>query len=458
MGDVTPTDDGESPALPRVVLVYDAASITPLVLAEAAAGICRFVWVVDGGDPVLGPLIRLLRRIGDVVDRAGLDDTAIARALAPHTPSGILTFAETQMPLTAALAAQLSLVYHSAATADRLADKYMQRLALREAGLPGPAIWEAPVPGPDGDAFATAVAALAELVSYPVVVKPRRGTSSVATARADDGRELAELVTRFSGQDGGLLVEEYLADRVRDSPFADDFAVELLAQGGRVWRLATTGKFRHAPPFRGRGCFLPSHVDATTEAALFAAAEAAVRALGITDGISNVDVKLTPEGARVVEVNGRLGGNVDVLMELAGGVSILPLLLRLALGQDMSTDPTVARVVDGEWPRVGYFAWVQTPMAATRLLAVEGLDAVAELPHVTSVMRNQRQGDALDWAIGGASNVCAVFGSVEDLADLAAARDEIDDTVSLEFEEVAAGGIASRGHDPGAPRFSDRER
>jgi biotin carboxylase len=396
------------------------------------------IWVIDGSDPVLAPLARLLRRLGDVVDRHGLGEDAIADAIAAHAPVGILTFAESQMPLTAALAARLSLTYHSVETADRLADKYLQRRALHEASLPGPGVWEVPSPGRDADLFARTVAALAEEVTFPVVIKPRHGTSSVATARADNAQELAQLATRFGGQEGGLLVEGYLADRERRGPFADDFAVELLAQNGRVWPLATTGKFSHAPPFRGRGCFLPSQVDADTESALFAVAEDALRAVGITDGIANVDVKLTPEGPRVVEVNGRLGGNVDVLMELAGGPSILPLVFRLALGEDMAADPVVARVAEGTWSRVGYFAWVQTPMTATRLVSVEGLDAVAELPHVTSVMRNQRQGDALDWAVGGRSNVCAVFGSVEDVADLAAARDEIDDSITLEFEEEPA--------------------
>ena len=74
-------------------------------------------------------------------------------------------------------------------------------------------------------------------------------------------------------------------------------------------------------------------------------------------------------------------------------------------------------------------------MSATRLSGIEGLDDVAALPHVVSVVRNQRQGDPLDWARGWPFNVCEVFGSVEVIGDLAAARDEIDDTITLEFEE-----------------------
>ncbi len=439
MGDViTPSGGAETAALPRVVVVYDGASITPMVLAEAASGTCRIVWVVDGSDPIMAPLVRLLRRMGDVIDRTGLDARSIADALAPYAPTGILTFSEARMPLTAALAELLSLTYHTPLTAERLADKYLQRLALHDAGLPGPTVWEAPSPAAAGEDFARAVAELAGRVTYPAVVKPRRGTSSVATARADDALGLIDLVTRFGGQDGGLLVEEYLHDGSSTSPFADDMAVELLSQKGRVWHLATTGKFSYAPPFRGRGCFLPSHVDPATEAQLFDGAEAALRAVGITDGFANVDMKLTPEGPRVVEVNGRLGGNVHVLMELAGGPPMLSLVFKLALGQDMAADPAVARVSEGRWPRIGYFAWLQTPMSATRLTRVDGLDDVAALPHVTTVVRNQRQGDALDWAVGGRSNVCEVFGSVEQLAELAVARNEIDATVTLEFDETPA--------------------
>ena len=264
---VTRVGEEDEPAPPRVVVVFDAASKSAMALAEAATGVCRLVWVVDGGDAVIAPLLRLLRRIGDVVDTAGLDVDAIARALVPHGPTGILTFSEAQMLLTAALAERLSLPYHSVATADRLADKYLQRSALRDAGVPGPAVWEAPH-------------ALAEPLTFPVVVKPRRGVSSIATARADDRRQLSDLLTRFGDREGGFVVEEYLPDTGHTGPFSDDIAVELLLQEGRVWRLAITGKFRHEPPFRGRGSFLPSHLRQPADVQAFEGAEAAVARAG----------------------------------------------------------------------------------------------------------------------------------------------------------------------------------
>ena len=437
MGEVvTQVGEADASALPRVVVVYDAASFNPMVLAEAAGGICRLIWVVDASDPVMAPLVRLLRRIGDVVDTAGLDARSIATALEPHAPGGILTFSEAQMPLAAALAGQLSLTYHSVPTADRLSDKYLQRLALRQAGVPGPAVWEAPSPSLGAEERAREMEALAERVTFPVVVKP----SAVPAASRRPGPTTGG--SCHSSWPDSVTGKAAFSSRStwRTGPRADPLPTtsrwSCLSRGSRVWHLATTGKFRHAPPFRGRGCFLPSHIDSSTEAEVFKAAGAAVLALGVTDGVVNVDMKLTPDGPRIVEVNGRLGGNVQVIMELAGGPPIMPLVFRLALGHDVNAEPALARILESNWPRVGYFAWIQTPMSATRLFGVEGLDDVAALPHVSSVVRNQRQGDPLDWATGGRTNVCEVFGSVEDLVDLAAARGQIDDTVRLEFDEV----------------------
>ena len=74
---VVQDDEAERDTLPRVAVIYDAMSLNPMVLNEAAGGICRLVWVVDCGDPVMAPLVRLLRRIGEVVDSADLGPDAL---------------------------------------------------------------------------------------------------------------------------------------------------------------------------------------------------------------------------------------------------------------------------------------------------------------------------------------------------------------------------------------------
>ena len=93
------------------------------------------------------------------------------------------------------------------------------------------------------------------------------------------------------------------------------------------------------------------------------------------------------------------------------------------------------RVVEGVGRGSGYFAWVQTPMSATRLSGIEGLDDVAALPHVAmSPPTGDRE---IRWtrAMGGRSNGCQVFGSVEvNVAELLH-DDQIDDAIRLDFEE-----------------------
>ena len=125
-----------------------------------------------------------------------------------------------------------------------------------------------------------------------------------------------------------------------------------------------------------------------------------------------------------------------MLIELAGGPSILPLVFGLALGHDMGSEPAIAHICERSWTRIGYYACIPAPMSATRLVGVEGLDAVAALPQVSNVVRSQSVGDRLDWTLGGRTNVCDVFGFVESLDDLAATRARIDDLITLEFDET----------------------
>jgi biotin carboxylase len=67
-----------------------------------------------------------------------------------------------------------------------------------------------------------------------------------------------------------------------------------------------------------------------------AVAELAVRALGIQEGPSSTQLRLGPEGPRVVELGARLGGGHDAeLCEAALGVDLNGLALSAALGEEI---------------------------------------------------------------------------------------------------------------------------
>ena len=117
---------------------------------------------------------------------------------------------------------------------------------------------------------------------------------------------------------------------------ADYVSVETFVSCGRTSHAAVTGKIALADPFRETGSFIPAHLSADTLNAVLDVASAAVDAIGVTLGAFHTEIKLTPDGPRVIEVNGRLGGGaLPDVFTLACGESPHRLAGRVALGEEV---------------------------------------------------------------------------------------------------------------------------
>jgi hypothetical protein len=147
----------------------------------------------------------------------------------------------------------------------------------------------------------------------------------------------------------------------------------------------------------------------------FAVAEAALRAAGVRHGLCHTELKLTPAGPRVIEVNGRLGGYVDDVVSRSSGMSPLRLALAAALER--------AGAVERPRPeRVAYQLFVLPPVGARAIERVDGVEAARRLPGVLRVELQRRPGDAVDWREGTASRVAVVHGEAPDHAELLRVR------------------------------------
>ena len=252
---------------------------------------------------------RQLRRFGTVVDVGGMSLEDAAASIAADHPNGILALADGSLMWTAEVAQLLGLRSVTAEVARRLSDKDAQRSALRDGGVSVPGFWQIP-DGDDEDGWAL----LAREATFPAVLKPRRGEGGreVVPVRSLDHLRslLAEPPPRSPPTQ--LMLEEYLPDRPRDErqAFADFVSVESIVSAGRVSHLAITGRFPLADPFRETGSFIPSALEDDERDAVLSAASAAIVALGITTGCQHTEIKLTPDGPRVIEVNGRVGAGV----------------------------------------------------------------------------------------------------------------------------------------------------
>lgn len=437
---------------PLLAVCYDLGAAGAAEILSAARPLCDVVFLCDRTSRYIAERIAGLAEYARVCDVTGLPAGGAAAAVAALGPAGIVTFSEAQLARTAELAAACGLPFHQPATVARLTDKFAQRAALRRAGVDTTGC--RPV-----DSAAEVAGALAE-VGLPAVLKPRRGGAAsrdtylvhrvadavalVAAAEAarpagPAGAAEAAGATgpagaagaaggEGAGADGGagpdragFVVEELLTgDPTQAGEFwGDRVSVESLVCAGTVHTVNVTGKFALAEPFRETGQFSPSTLDPDLLAEVTGLAAAAVAALGVRHGATHTEIKLTAAGPRVIEVNGRLGGNLGELLRRSAGYDILRATMEVALGGEPALPRPGRR-------RLAYQRYLAPPRRLTRLLALDGLDRVRALPGVQRVEPHAWAGKDLDWRRGTEEALAVVYGTAADHGELRSAVRAID--------------------------------
>ena len=375
-------------------------------------GLCEILWLIDESDPENALTSRLLRKVGTVVNIAGLSPEGVASVLRTYAPDGAVAYRDEDIVPLSLIAAEMGLDYHTPKVARRLVDKLLQREALRNGGLPTPLCWNVPA-----NRSLAAIETFATTVEFPAVLKPRIDSGSRYATPVADANDLVSQVTTLPPQAGGktgMFIEQYLPGPVTEPSerFADYVSVESLVAYGEISHLAVTGRFPLAKPFRETGMFIPADLPQAQQAVVLEVATAALRALGVQTGCFHTEIKLTPSGPRVIEVNGRLGGGVPDMLFQASGVSLLRLSMSVALGERV--------VVEGPVPcaRVGWRFMFQLPTSAVRVVSIKGLDRLAELAGIKAIFVNRSPGESVDWREGTGHYVYEVSGGSEDYDEL----------------------------------------
>jgi biotin carboxylase len=412
---------------PVVAVGYGPRCVPVMQLAEAAAGVCDLVWLIDGSLAEMAQMHELLGRFGPVVDLAGMDPSAMAAAVRAYHPDGIVTFLDAGMVDLAVLAADLGLTFHSPATAQALTDKARQRAAFHQAGLPGPGCHVVPAGDPEA-----AVRSISATLTWPAILKPRSAQGSRYTFLAAEPAEAVRLLEALGPERKEMVLEDFLgSDPERASlPFADYVSVESLVAGGVISHVAVTGRFPLAENFRETGFFIPAALGPDEQKAVLELATEAIEALGVTIGCLHTEIKFTPVGPRLIEVNGRVGGGVPEMLDRAAGIPLLEWTFRVALAEPLRIDGPV--VCD----RIGYRFFLQPPAMSATVRAIDGVEAVNDHPSVDSVSVHQGPGAALDWRDGTRTHIIAVVGAAADLEELQAVDRLLHREVSVTYSEA----------------------
>jgi biotin carboxylase len=414
----------------KLAYMYHPRSFETMSLAEAADGVCQLLWIVDTSDHEVSSMSRLLRRLGQVIDIAGRSLDESAALIAEAQPDGILCLADDELERTAHIATRLKLPFLSPTSAVLLTDKKAQRIALTEAGVESPTVVAIHLPATQED-----VTAIIKQAQLPAVLKPRNGESSRNTSlveTADDLREqLADLSAVEEPRDREYILESFIPDAkesVAGIGFAGYVSVESVVSAGVVSHLAVTGRTPMAEPFRETSAFIPSALTARDEIAVMELATRAVQAVKVSIGCVHTEIKLTPDGPRVIEVNGRIGGHVPYTLSSSTGVEILPLAMRIALGESIifETLPPCSSVA--------YVIHCYAPMRVRQITSVSGLESLRELSGVNEVVLNRGPGQLVDWHEGSFGHVISVAGVAPDHDGLREVLNAIETSVLIEGE------------------------
>ncbi|KDD77180.1 ATP-grasp domain-containing protein [Helicosporidium sp. ATCC 50920] len=266
---------------------------------------------------------------------------------------GVISFAEMAMPLVARLAEALGLPGNPASCVDAARDKHATRRCMSEAGLPTP-----------NNYLITDASQLAEAsahVGYPSVIKPIFGAASIGVVRVDDEASLRAAYERVvkdlkgarivagaleqgdGGEEAGnasswirtdIMMEQYL-----DGPEVDVDIV--MSEGRAVYGAITDNWPTQEPYFNETGSNAPSALPAAHQRELLDLSIRSVQALGFQMGVFHVECKYTRQGARLIEVNCRMGGGpVRTINLRVWGVDLVEEALLLCAG--IPSRPSVA--------------------------------------------------------------------------------------------------------------------
>ncbi|MGH3748989.1 MAG: ATP-grasp domain-containing protein, partial [Micromonosporaceae bacterium] len=263
----------------------------------------------------------------DTLDAASMI-TQARRLAETERIDGIVCYDEARIEAAAELATELGLPATPREAINRCRDKHVTRLALAAAGVP--------------QARSVAVRSPEEAVKvagefgYPVVLKPRNLAASFGVRRADSAAEVREAYQRARGItlpeapehfEDGVLVEEHLS--------GPEISVDAACFDGQVVPLAIAHKESgFSPSFEEVGHLVDAADPLYDDPELRRVATDAHRALGFHTGMTHLELKRTDAGWKVIELNGRLGGDlIPYLGQLATGVDLSLAAASIACGQ-----------------------------------------------------------------------------------------------------------------------------
>jgi biotin carboxylase len=349
-----------SPADARLLVLGAGPAQLGLLRAARERGV--FVIACDRDPDAMGFEFADRRAIVSAEDEAAVGMLAKAERVDGMIAPGI----DWPVAIAARVAARLGLPHPiTPDAAVRSVSKQRQRECLGEHGVPQPE-WRVT----RGE---TAGAPL------PCVVKPadRQGQRGLTLVRERDELGEAVALAVSESRSGVALVEELV-----EGP---EVTVNAFSLDGQLYPLTVTDRLVAEPPAFGVAVAHAWPSDENPDRAV-EVVRSAVEALGIARGPTYTQVRLAPDGPRIMEVAARLGGGHDAeLCHVALGVDLNGLAISAALGKEVVVSPSPDAATGGACVRF------LVPPEGT-LESVEGLGEATQIEGVVEARVYRRPG------------------------------------------------------------------
>lgn len=244
---------------------------------------------------------------------------------------GAITFWEDDVPLLGRVCEHFGLVGNNFQTSINTRNKYEMRKRFKETGLGSPEYHLIQSKDDLEDAI--------DWIGFPAVMKPVWGSDSqfvVMVKDTDEAKATYDYLLKncneqydpiYKYNDNLFLYEEYLE--------GTEVSLECYSQYGIPHVIGINEKQPIQPPyFIEYGDIAPARLTEEVEREIVKLAESALIALGVQNSLSHIELKITPNGPKIIEVASRMGGDdIHLNVKTVWGVDMIKVGLQIALSQ-----------------------------------------------------------------------------------------------------------------------------
>lgn len=349
-------------------LLIIGASILQLPAIKKAKEMGYYVGVIDFDPNAIG-----IPFADEYFNVSTIDIEGVVKTAEDFKPQGIMTLA-TDMPMRSIAAAceKLGLPGISFDTAVKSTDKGEMIKAFEECGVEHP--WYYIVNGVDS------LDAVLDKITYPCISKPTDNSGSRGVMLIYNETELKDAIgySSSNGRSGSVIVEEYMQ--------GPEVSVEIITIDGEPNVLQVTDKLTTgAPHFVEMGHSQPSRLDEKDLSKIRDLACRAVRAVGIENGPAHVEIILTKEGPKMVELGARMGGDCITthLVPLSTGIDMIEATIKIACGEKPDIEP--------KFKKGSAIRFIDAPIGT--ITAINGIEEAEKVDGVKEVSLTKHIGD-----------------------------------------------------------------